>query len=270
MSTPRSHYFRIVAACFEGLPEGDLLTEAAEGLAEMQFVRSRFKVAASVSRTRPAMVIMPTADAAGVPSAVLAARCIAAVPDVLVVLVATRKVGAARAIPEALRSGGILVSVSSARELRQIIAGGLGQVSMSSAELSQVYLVLDCIESPLLKTALCEATQFAHERLTVEDLAARVELHPVVLRRQLRHAGQLTGREIILWGRLIRVSVASWRNEASLLPLARAAGFANAGALRRACATLLGLRRISREQLLPASVAAALRDRLRPHRPPSA
>ena len=262
MSADPPIFYRILAGCFSGLPERAFLAPAADGLAEFEHVGSPMALVGRLKRSRPVMLILPTADRRGASVAPLAARCAAESPDIRQVLVATRKAGAGYGLRGALRTDAALVSVASSEELRAVIATTLGQRALWPAERAQMELVLARATPPLVRAALTQATIFAHEDLTTDLLAARLEHSRYKLFRDLRGSGSPNARELILWGRLVRASIVAWRERASLFALSRVAGFPSPRELVRACHSLLGVAHVEPRLLTPSCVARALRSRL--------
>jgi hypothetical protein len=255
-------FLRVMAWGFDDLPERHLLNDAAEGLAEVEYLSGRASLVERVAQSRPAILVVPTADSRGASTGVAAGHAREASPDLLAVMLVTGRPGAFRAIPEAVRAGARVTCASTAAELRDIILQALGRYEVSTEELAQVGLVLEPVTSPLLRSALGEATLFAHEQLTVEILTARMRLPRRTFFRQLVAEGAPLPQEILLWGRVIRASVAAWRREASPFALARAAGFSDMPDLQATCASLLGRDDIRPDELMPSVVAGALRRRL--------
>jgi hypothetical protein len=273
-------FLRIMAWAFDDLPERHLLNDAAEGLAEVEYLSGRASLVERVAQSRPAILVVPTADSRGASTGIATGHARKAAPDLLAVMLVTGRPGAYRAIPEAVRAGSRIMCASTAAELRNVILQALGRYEVSTEELAQVGLILQSVTSPLLRAALGEATLFAHERLTVDMLTARMRLPRRTFFRQLDVEGAPLPQEILLWGRVIRASVAAWRREASPFALARAAGFNDMADLQETCASLLDRDEIRPDELMPAVVAGALRRRLqgtatppppttpeRPHRP---
>jgi hypothetical protein len=256
-------FLRIMAWGLDDLPERHLLNEAASGLAEVEYLSGRASLVNRVAQSRPAILVVPTADARGASTGAAAGHARDASPDLLAVMLVTGRPGAFRAIPEAVRADARVTCASTAKELRDIILQALGRYEVSTEELAQVGLVLDSVTSPLLRSALGEATLFAHEHLTVDILTARMRMPRRTFFRQLVADGAPLPQEILLWGRVIRASVAAWRREASPFALARTAGFSDMADLQAACASLLGREDIRPDELMPAVVAGALRQRLR-------
>jgi AraC-like DNA-binding protein len=259
----RAHFHRIVAACFAGLPEDRMLADAAIGLADVDFVSDRQALSRHVGRVQPAILLLPTTDVNGMPTAPLVTRCLAEAPELLVLMLLSRKAGARRAVREAVRAGVTLESVTSTAELRRIIADRLGHVQLGDDELVEIDRLVDELRPELLRQAITQAAQFAHEQLSVDVLARLVRMKRHVLVRRAHQEHLPPPSEMILWGRLVRASTNRLRESLSLATLTRLSGFATPAAFRRACKRLVDLAGDYQRLLTPDRVLDAIQSRQR-------
>jgi len=118
---------RILAACFSRLPESRFLGPALQGLAVLQRVGDRGRVIPQAVSGLPAVLILPSVDAAGLATAPLAERCLAEAPSVSVIIIASGRPGAGHAIGRSLQTGAMVISVANALELRLAIKRVMGE-----------------------------------------------------------------------------------------------------------------------------------------------
>jgi hypothetical protein len=256
------NFFRAVAVGFQELPELDMISEAAKGLIDVEYVDRPAALSRWLSGSRSVLLLLPSADSKGVSMAGLAVRWKTQLPDLMTVVILTQKSGAGRAISSAARAGLPLVSISSHTELRQLFKEALGHSAVTPEEQARIEAAVAPLPSELGRTILTDAAMFAHEHLTRELLAARLGISLVTLVRRCGAAALPAPSELITWGQLLRVSVSSGRELTSPFALARAAGFSDVAELRRSIESLLKLPGVGGAELTPAQVMQALGSRL--------
>src|SRR5438876_707587 len=113
MPGARTKHKLVLAACFAGLPDVRFLADALAGLS-VKHVQSRTRVVLRAVADRPALIVIPSIDGRGVPTAPLVRRCRALAPDVKIVSFVLPQPGLARAMRQASLSGAHAVCVTSA------------------------------------------------------------------------------------------------------------------------------------------------------------
>jgi AraC-like DNA-binding protein len=251
----------ILAACFRGRPERKWLEAFRNGGLDLTFLDARVELVAHVLANRPRVVLLPAADADGVPCAPLIARLRERAPDVRVLLLLATG-SPSLGLAEAMRAGGDPAFFRTKAELLGFVtrAGEADAISESDAE--AIRSLVSGLHPPALVDALIHCAVHADRPLSVGDLADALGVSRRTFGRRTRLAAWPTPVEMIEWGRLLRASIVQWRESASLIALAHASGFRSPQALRRAAARRLVLRAGATNEFSPLQVGTALRRRL--------
>jgi hypothetical protein len=260
-SIPRDRPW-VLAACFAGLYEARFLEPALEGIADLNQVQNRARLPIRVSSNRPSLLMLPAVDAVGVATAALVERCALHAPDVPVLVVVPAHVTVGRAISRAIESGGHVVSVASANELRVVLARLLADYTLTEDDSARLGQLLKGLEPRSLGDLLNAAVVAAHQEMDVGRLAQLARRTRRSLARDLSSAGWPPSGELILWSRLFRAGLANHPPAMSRVALARAGGFRGDEAFTRACENLLGIRGAQRRTFGAGRVGLAFRRRL--------
>jgi hypothetical protein len=255
---------RVLAACFAGLYEMRFLEPALDGIAELDQVQNRSRLPMRVASIRPSLLVVPAVDAAGVATAALVENCVLTAPDVPVLVVVPAHMTVGRAIARAVESGGQVVSVMSARELRAAVARVLAGRTLPEDDFARLKQLLKGLQPRALAHLLRDSILAAHERIDVERLADLGERSRSSMARDLKDAGWPAPGEFIVWSRLFRAGLANHPSTMSIVALAHIGGFSAEEALIRACNNLLGIRGAIQATLGAGRVGLAFRARLGP------
>jgi DNA-binding phage protein len=232
----------VLAALFEGRPEGAMLHAAAFAGAPTARWSDRQQLLQRLATMRPAVLLLPPYDRHGLPSAPLIERCRREVPETVVAMVIVDAATAGEQIVRTLRAGAVVLRVASAGELRTALSPFLGAPTLSTAELGRMDPWLDVLGVraamgvQVLRAGLRSASiRSRHDALV--DIARACRVSRRTLSRRLRKAGGPPLGELLVWIRLLRAALIAERGTASRAAIARAAGFATSVAYRRALAT---------------------------------
>jgi hypothetical protein len=256
------HRPRVLAACFAGLYETRFLGPALDGIADLDELSSRVRVLAQVSSKRPSLLLLPAVDAHGVATSALVEHCVGHAPGIPVLVIITGHRSTGRAIARAMESGGHVVSVTSAEELRTAVTELLAGQRLTDEESARLDHLLKGLDPRPLGELLRRAVVLAHEGIGVDRLAQLAGSSRRSVTRGLRTAGWPAPGELIGWSRLFRAALSHPGTASGVAADARAAGFGGAQSLARACERLLKRRGPAHKTLSAARVGIAFRERL--------
>lgn len=255
--------FTLLAACFQGLAEYDLLQRLGSATPPLSvvFLDDRVRLIRYAMARHPSVVAFPSVDHHGSSSAPLIERIRTELPDVLVVVLVQRGVSV-KGVPEAIRAGAMVHHWSTAQE---VAAGlrSLGGASSALPEPAVLEALLSDLYPQLCVDVLLKSVMRAHLHLNVMLLADELHVSRRSLSRWLRDAGWPSPAAMIEWGRLLHASVLQWRDDASVTSLAQASGFRTPKALQRALRKHLSPGLQTAVTITPLRVVMALRRRLR-------
>ena len=252
----------IVAACFAGLPERLTLARALVPGVRIVLHDDRIGLVHRLLALHAPVVLFPPLDAHGDDCAPLIERTIRELSDVKpAVLVGKGADG--RGLTAAMRAGATLCTWSTEEDVVTALADLAGAPHTAPADRSFVMTLLGDLRPAACLDVLLACVEHSHASLTVDDLAPMFGMKRRALSRHMRVARWPAPSELIDWGRLLRASAVQWRDQGSLVSLARAAGARNPQALRRSASRLVGSRGTLRDILTPLGVATALRRRIK-------
>jgi AraC-like DNA-binding protein len=226
----------------------------------LDYVSDRTLLLSTAVACRPIAVLLPVRDAAGTACAPLATRLCAEVPDVHVITLWHPDRERAW-LAEVIRAGSELCAAAIPADVARCIAGLRGAGTLSASEVDALRSLLADVQPEWLVDILLAAVRSAHRGLSVADFSRVVGYSRRTLGRHSLQAGWPAPDELIDWGRLLRASLIQWREQSSLVALARSSGFSGPQALHRTADRLLGERMLP-ATLTPLGVTAALRRRL--------
>jgi hypothetical protein len=253
---------RVLAACFAGLYETRFLAPALDGIADLDELSSRVRLPAQVASRRPSLLLLPAVDAHGIATSALVEHCTGSAPGIPVLVVIPAYQSTGRAIARAMESGGHVVSVASAEELRTAVSQLLSGQRLTDEESARLDHLLKGLDPRSLGELLRQAVVAAHEGISVDRLAELAGSSRRSLARDLRASGWPPPGELIVWARLFRAGIAPPGPASGVTAAARAAGFSGAQSLARACERLLRRRGPAHKSLGAARVGIAFRERL--------
>lgn len=254
----------VFVACFTGLPEHATLSRLVRDLRPLHrwcLVEDRVDLMRLVLRVHPHAVLFPSFDSAGLPHTSIIERLRREAPDVAIAVLVRDGV-TALGVTDALRAGAEVLAWGSPDELAARVHAFLSAGGPLSPSPEAITALCDGLVPDHCVRLLLHCVEHAHRQLSVEDIAADLNVSRRSLSRWLLRAQWPSPLELIEWGRLFRASLSQWMGRSGSESLVRASGFASTGAMLRTADRLLGEGSMTGGAVAPLYVTTMLRRRL--------